>query len=83
MPYGTPASDPQHAQYVVAFVDSVEGDDLMVNLTFQSGEMGPPTEAERDDFMQRVIDALAAGDGLVLHSAAKRYVTTQDITVTP
>lgn len=83
MPYGTPASEIEAVQYDVIFVDSAKGDDLMVNLTFQSSYTGPPTEIEKDDFMQRVVDALAAGDGLTFYSGTKHYRTIQNITATP
>lgn len=80
MPYGEPVGGGLGAEYRLMVTDT-QNTNLAVQVNFFSTEPDP-TEAGNDDFMQRVINALAAGPNLRIASAVKAYPVTQDITPT-
>lgn len=78
MPYGTPTSSPNAAEYSAGFTSP---DGVGVRLLISGPNFGQ-TEAQRDAAFQAAVDTMATL-GWTFASGGKGYSTTEEITVTP
>jgi hypothetical protein len=81
MPYSEPSFDPKYAGYYASFTTPTPW--VRVAITSDYNHNIPSTEAERDDAMQAVVDALSSLPGWTFNEAGKNYTAAVALTATP